>query len=142
MTHQCMSFHDTIVQQTQTAPTLQPSTSTDPIVRAWCRYTRGRFQRAHGGRFERTHGERVGVWEEEGGGGRGCKRDTPTPTPTTHTHTQRTTQNTQGGIVSSAYQNLDTRRRAGIYTRRFSHTTHTPHTHRTLRENGPRRVIT
>ena len=59
-------------------------------LRAWCRYTRGRFECRQGGkgRFERTHGERGGRWEwcgrEEGG-----QRDTPTPThctPNRHTH--------------------------------------------------------
>ena len=59
-----------------------------------------------GGRFERSHGER-----EEAG-----QRDTPTHThqhphaATTNTHNaQHTTQNTQGVITSSAYQNLLTR---------------------------------
>ena len=59
----------------------------------------------HTGRSGRTHGE-------EGGG----HRHTPTPThctPTTHTthkrtNAQNTTQNTQGGIVSSAHQHLPT----------------------------------
>ena len=38
---------------------------------AWCRYTRGRFECAHGGRFESTHGRsgrrRVGGEGEQGG---------------------------------------------------------------------------
>ena len=37
-------------------------------LRAWCRYTRGRFECAHGGRFERTHGERGGCVGERGEG--------------------------------------------------------------------------
>ena len=49
-------------------------------------------------------GRGVGVCEEEGGGEGQC--DTPKPTPAHCTPTTRTTQNTQGGIVSSAHIGL------------------------------------
>ena len=47
-------------------------------MRAWCPYTRGRFEFTHGGRFEHTHRERGERGERQ--------RDTRTPTHT-HTHT-------------------------------------------------------
>ena len=60
---------------------------------AWCRYTRGRFECAHGERFERTHGEGCvcGEGEREGGEVSVTKEHQHQHTYTHQQQTQRST---------------------------------------------------
>ena len=77
-----------------------PSPAAISFLRAWCRYTRGRFECTHGERGGEGRRGGVSVTHQH------QHQHTPKPThctPTTH-NAQHTTQNTQGVIGSSAYQ--------------------------------------